>query len=209
MQWSPPVKIKSMSIFLSTLLSTQILNIINDCIESRVCYTFWQLPLGCRGSSCSCRRLGLLGANGRASAGVATHHRHCIVITTSLQGIPVGDEGEPAVLSLQCHLERHEALQVHVAGEKWEVTQTRWTNSCIHAYREHTLHTKPGAHSNWRIKKTLTSTTQCIRNTSCTSCHKHLLHWDTETSHPSAWQKNLHSPLVLSHKLGGELAEDV
>lgn len=81
-------------------------------------YTFWQLPLGCRGSGCGSRRFGLLGADWGASAGIATHHRHGVVITTGLQGIPVGDKGEPAVLSLQCHLERHEALQVHVAGEK-------------------------------------------------------------------------------------------
>lgn len=177
-----------------------------------MCYTFWQLPLDGRSSSCSSRGLGLFGANGGASAGVATHHWHSIVITTSLQGVPVGDEGEPAVLSLQCHLERHKALQVHVTEKKWEVTKKRWTNSCIHSYRVETLNTKPGAHSSWRVKKNKTkhkSTTHTsetpvapvVTNTCC-----------TEKLKPPSNQlsrKNLHSPLVLSHKLGGELAEDV
>lgn len=192
------------------------MNIINDFVDSQVSSTFWQLPLCCRSSSCSSRRLGLLGANGGASAGVATHHRHGIVITTSLQGIPVGDEGEPAVLSLQCHLERHEALQVHVAGEK-AGGQTDKMNKLMHPCIQRT---------------NLTYKTRCtfqLEGKKKEASHQPLTHQKQQlhqlsqtpvalkASHPSAQQKkgkrkkkkNLHSPLVLSHKLGGEFAEDV
>lgn len=47
--------------------------------------TFRQFPLGSD-------RLGLLTADGGAAAAYAAHHRHGVIITTSLQRVPVGDK---------------------------------------------------------------------------------------------------------------------
>lgn len=75
--------------------------------------TFRQFPLSGAGW------LGLLGPDAGTSAAVAADDRHGVVVPSGLQGVPVGDEGQPAVLSLQGHLEGHEPLQVEVtAGDR-------------------------------------------------------------------------------------------
>lgn len=70
--------------------------------------TFRQFPFA------GCGRLGLLTPDGRPSTADAADDRHGVIITSDLQGVPVRDEGQPAVLSLQGHLKRHESLQIHV-----------------------------------------------------------------------------------------------
>lgn len=69
--------------------------------------TFRQFPFASSGW------LGLLTPGG-ASTADPTDDRHGVIIPASLQGVPVWDERQPAVLSLQGHLNRHESLQVHV-----------------------------------------------------------------------------------------------
>lgn len=72
--------------------------------------TFRQFPFA------SSSWLGLLTPDGPSTAD-PTDDRHGVVIPSSLQGVPVRDEGQPAVLSLQGHLKRHESLQIHVTVE--------------------------------------------------------------------------------------------
>ncbi|KAG7223273.1 hypothetical protein INR49_015629, partial [Caranx melampygus] len=56
-------------------------------------------------------RFGLLAPDGGPPTADPTDDRHGVIVSSSLQGVPVGDEGQPAVLSLQGHLKRHESLQ--------------------------------------------------------------------------------------------------
>lgn len=61
--------------------------------------------------------LWLLTPDGGPSTADPTDDRHGVIVSSNLQGVPVWDEGQPAVLSLQGHLKRHESLQVHVTVE--------------------------------------------------------------------------------------------
>lgn len=82
-------------------------------------------------SFASCSWLGLLTSDGGPPTADPTDDRHGIIIPSSLQGVPVGDEGQPAVLSLQSHLKRHESLQVHVTVEVRMTTVSTFFESLI------------------------------------------------------------------------------
>lgn len=47
---------------------------------------------------------------GGAPAAHAADDRQCIIISARLQGVPVGDERQPAIVPLQGHLKGHKPL---------------------------------------------------------------------------------------------------
>lgn len=85
--------------------------LLTSCIIMLIFLTFRQFPFARSGW------LGLLTPDGGPSTADPTDDGHCVIVPSSLQGIPVGDEWQPAVLSLQSHLKCHETLQVHVTVE--------------------------------------------------------------------------------------------
>lgn len=98
-------------------------------------------------------------------------------------------------------------------GERY-VRMTDKMNKHTHSRnRAHTRqvprHTKAGAHSEGKGGRGLHTKHTRNKNTSWGSCQEHLLCRDTGGFQPSAQKTDLHSPLVLSHELGGKLAEDV
>lgn len=83
-----------------------------------------------------------------------TDDRHGVIVPSNLQGVPVWDEGQPAVLSLQGHLKCHEALQVRVTVE------VRMTTITVRSFSEFisSMHT-----SNINFK--LLATSLCLKLT--------------------------------------------
>lgn len=71
-------------------------------------FTFRQFSFGCSSW------FGLLAPDSGSPAADPADDRHGVIISSGLQGVPVCNEGHPAVLPLKSHLKCHESLQVHV-----------------------------------------------------------------------------------------------
>lgn len=90
-------------------------------------------------SFASSGRFGLLTPDGGPSTADPADDRHGVIVPSCLQGIPVRDEWQPAVLSLQGHLKCHESLQVHVTVEVRMTGDVRafqrliWSTLTLHA----------------------------------------------------------------------------
>lgn len=80
-------------------------------------------------------------------------------------------------------------------------------NKLMHT--EDKLHMNPGAHSNYSIKKASHASETPVAPVVTNTCYAKPLKPSPKKLNRNNKKKDLHSPLVLSHKLGGELAEDV
>lgn len=119
--------------------------------------TFRQFSFACSGW------FGLLAPDGGPPAADPADDRHGVIISSGLQGVPVCNEGHPAVLPLKSHLKRHESLQVHVTvGVRGTV---------------------PVKAFSWFLVR--------------------------DRAHIAFCAANSHCPLILSHQLARELAQDI